>query len=182
MPLILINPPAVEPVTSAEIKASARIDGTEFDTQVAILITAFRQQAEHQQGRRLITQTVELILDEFPAEEEIDLLLPDAQSITSIKYLDTAGTEQTLSGTVYALDVDSTPSRVLLKYGQQWPDTQDIPNAVRVRYTVGYGAASTDVPSNTRLWIIAQSCAALDGKEPAPWLDRLLDAGMMLHA
>jgi len=118
--LVTVTGPAAEPVTSAEIKASARIDGTEFDTQIAILITAFRQQAEHQQGRRLITQTVELILDAFPDEEEIDLLLPDAQSIMSIKYLDTAGTEQTLSGTVYALDVDSTPSRVLLKYGQQW--------------------------------------------------------------
>lgn len=176
--LVTVTGPAAEPVTSAEIKASARIDGTEFDTQIAILITAFRQQAEHQQGRRLITQTVELVLDDFPIEH-IDLILPGAQSITSIKYLDTSGTEQTLSAGVYALDADSTPSRALLKYDQQWPDTQDVPNAVRVRYVVGYGASSASVPQNIRLWIIAQVCYALDNQAPLSWLDRLLDADMV---
>lgn len=176
--LVTVTGPAAEPVTSAEIKASARIDGTEFDTQIAILITAFRQQAEHQQGRRLITQTVELVLDDFPADH-IDLILPGAQSITSIKYLDTSGTEQTLDAGVYALDADSTPNRALLKYGQQWPETQDVPNAVRIRYVVGYGASSASVPQNIRLWIIAQVCAALDNQPPPAWLDRLLDADMV---
>lgn len=182
MPIITITAPAAEPVTTAEVKAAARIDDSNLDSQISILISAFRQQAEHKQERRLITQTVELVLDEFPASNEINLILPDAQSVTSVKYLDTAGAEQTLSTGIYALDVDSTPSRLLLKYDQEWPYTQDVPNSVRIRYVVGYGAASTDVPNNTRQWIIAQVCAALDGKEPFPWLDRLLDAGIVHHA
>lgn len=174
MPLITIAAPATEPVTSAEVKSSARIDGAEFDTQIAIIIPAIRAAAEQELGRRLITQTVEMVLDEFPSEE-IGLILPDAQSITSIKYLDDSGIEQTLAGSVYALDADSTPSRVLLKYGQAWPSTQEVPNAVRVRFVVGYGDAAA-VPSNVKLWIIAQCCAALDNQVPLPWIDRLLDA------
>ena len=34
--IILITPPAVEPVTADEVKASARIDGAEFDGQIAV--------------------------------------------------------------------------------------------------------------------------------------------------
>lgn len=183
MPTIQITPPAVEPVSAADVKSSARIDDTSLDAQIASLIPAFRTAAEHETGRRFVTQTVELVLDEFPASH-IDLTLPDAISITSIKYLDSAGAEQTLAGSVYLLDPDSMPSRALLKSGQSWPATQDVPNAVRVRFTVGYGPAASDVPSNIRLWITAHVCQALDNPSALdaqsvrtlPYLDRLLDS------
>ena len=80
MPLIDVSGPSGEPVTSAEIKASARIDGAEFDSQIAIIIPALRRQAEARIGRRLITQTVELVLDEFPVAD-IDLTLPNMQGV-----------------------------------------------------------------------------------------------------
>lgn len=191
MQTILITPPAAEPVTAADIKAAARIDDTVFDAQITgLLIPAIRQEAEHRLGRRLITQTVELVMDAFDAGEHIDLTLPDAQSISSIKYLDPVGAEQTLSGTVYQLDPDSIPSRALLKPSQDWPATQGVPNAVRVRFTVGYGPAADDVPSNIRLWIIAHVVQALDnpaglntaGLQSLPYVDRLLDAESVLRA
>ena len=97
MPIKDITAPAVEPISLAEVKAAARIDGTEFDSQIAIIIPALRRMAEQQLCRRLITQTVELVLDEFP-DDEIDLQLPNAQAITSVKYLDfETGTETTLA-------------------------------------------------------------------------------------
>ncbi len=183
MPLITITQPATEPVAASDIKAAARIDDTALDAQIAMLIPAFRQEAEHKLRRRLITQTVELVADAFDGDS-IDLTIPDAQAVTSIKYLDDTGAEQTLAGSVYQLDADSTPSRVLLKYGQSWPATQDFPNAVRVRFTAGYGAAASDVPSNIKLWILAHVCQALDNPgaidannvKTLPYLDRLLDA------
>jgi len=83
MSLILITPPAVEPVTVDDIKVAGRIDGTAFDVQITnLLIPAIRQEAEHRLARRLITQTVELLLDGFPSSMDIDLTLPDAQAIT----------------------------------------------------------------------------------------------------
>ena len=183
MPLIDITAPAAEPVTATEVKAAARIDGTEYDAQIAIIIPALRGLAEQRLGRRLITQTVEIVLDAFPAEE-IDLQLPDVQSITSVKYLEaTAGAETTLAATEYSLDADSTPNWLLPAVDTEWPDTFDTTNAVRVRFVVGYGAASTDVPQDIRLWIIAHAAQALNAPDgltlnnlaPLPFVDRLLD-------
>lgn len=183
MPLIEITAPAAEPVTAAEVKAAAKIDGTEFDTQITIAIAALRALAEQKLGRRLITQTCEIVLDAFPAAE-IDLQLPDVQAISSVKYLEaTAGTETTLASDQYSLDGDSTPCWLLPAYDTDWPDTYDTVNAVRVRFTVGYGSSASDVPQEIRLWIIAHAVQALnsasglsfDNLAPLPFVDRLLD-------
>jgi uncharacterized phiE125 gp8 family phage protein len=185
MPLIDITAPAAEPVTSAEVKAAAGIDDSTFDAQIDIIIPAMRRAAEQRLGRRLITQTVELVLDEFPAAE-IDLQLPDVQAITSVKYLEPdAGVETTLAGTEYSLDGDSTPCWLLPSYDAgAWPSTRDTTNAVRIRFTCGYGNAAANVPSDIRLWIIAQCVQAINAPcgfaqtnvAPLPYVDRLLDA------
>lgn len=173
--LKLITAPAGEPVTSDEIKAAARIDDTAFDTQIAILIPAVRQDAENRLERRLITQTVELVLDAFPTDE-LDLRLPNVQSITSVKYTDTSGTEQTLSSLLYVLDSreGAQQSWLLPAYGTAWPSTQDSANAVRVRFVVGYGDAAADVPEQIRWWIIARVAGEL-GRDAGNYVDHLLD-------
>lgn len=190
MPLITINPPEVEPVTVDDIKAAARIDAASFDDQLAdLLIPAMRDEAQHRLGRRLITQTVELVGPAFPAGA-IDLQLPDIQSIVSIKYLDPDRIEQTVPDTDYTLDSDSRPGLALLAPDSEWPATAAVPNAVRVRYTVGYGDTPADVPGNIRLWIIASVIQALDTPnalapatlQPLPYLARLLDAEMFVRA
>jgi uncharacterized phiE125 gp8 family phage protein len=184
MPLITITPPDAEPVSVDDVKISARVDAETFDDQLALLlIPAIRAEAEHRLGRRLITQTVELVLDDFPAGE-IDLRLPSVQTVTSIKYLDTAGAEQTFANTDYSLDTAASPGRVLLDTDASWPATQGVPNAVRVRYVVGYGDDDASVPANIRLWITAHVVQALDNPsglntsalQPMQFLDRLLDA------
>ena len=188
MPLIDITAPAAEPVTSAEVKAAARIDDTAIDAQIAILIPAIRRLAENRLGRRLITQTVELVLDAFPAVE-IDLGFPDVQSITSVKYIDTAEVQQTLDAADYSLDGDSTPCWLVPAYDTDWPETLDAVNAVRVRYVVGYGDSGSAVPQDIRLWIIAhcvQALAAPDGLAanqlaPLPFVDSLLDDHRVLR-
>lgn len=177
MPLILISGPAGEPVTSADVKTSARIDGTEFDSEIALLIPAVRQDAEHRLGRRLITQTVELVLDAFPAAE-IDLRLPDVQSITSVKYLDAAGVEQTLASNAYSLvdqGAEVSPTWLLPANGTSWPSTLDAANAVRVRFVVGFGSTAADVPAAIRQWIIATCVATLNRCDVPEFIDRLLD-------
>ena len=185
MSLIEITAPAAEPVTAADVKAAARIDSdiTAFDAALALILPGLRRQAEARTGRRLITQTVELVLDAFPAAE-IDLQLPDVQAITSVKYLDAVdGTQQTLDANLYMF-VDEAPGWLLPAYGTDWPATYDTTNAVRVRFTVGYGDAASDVPDEIRLWIIAhcvqmlQSPAGLGASNmaPLPFVDGLLAA------
>lgn len=189
MPLIEIAGPAAEPVTTDEVKAAARIDGTEFDTQLAIIIPALRRQAESRTGRVLVTQTLELVLDAFPAGE-IDLLLPNVQSIASVKYKEaTAGAETTLAVAAYSLDNSSTPSWLIPAYGTSWPDTYASANAVRIRFDVGYGNAAT-VPQDIKLWILAHATQILrspDGLigrdlQPLPFVDSLLDYYRVMRA
>jgi uncharacterized phiE125 gp8 family phage protein len=153
MALIIISPPSTEPITVAEAKASPslRVAVATDDTDIGTLITTARMQVEDYTNHALITQTWELVLDGFPSGG-IVLPLPPLQSVTSIKYIDTDGTQQTLSSSLYDLDSDTEPGMVAPAYGESWPSTRDEINAVRVRYVAGFGAAS-DVPEDIKTCI-----------------------------
>lgn len=152
MALIRITAPAVEPLTLAEAKLHCRVDGSDEDALITALIVAAREQAEHETGRALVTQTWELVHDAFP--EAFVLRRAPIQSVTSLKYLDSAdGTEQTLDPADYLLDKDSEPGYVVPAYGKAWPATWPVPNAVRVRYVCGYGLAAA-VPVAIKQWML----------------------------
>lgn len=151
MALKLIIPPAEEPVTLAEAKAQCRVDGTDDDTFITALIQSAREMAEHETGRALITQTWELVLDAFPAA--FVLRHPPIISVESVKFIDSAGVQQTLDPADTLLDNDSEPGYLVPAYGKTWPDSYPVPNAVRVRYTAGYGDAA-DVPQSIKQWML----------------------------
>ena len=138
----VVTPVSVEPVLLAEARLQLRMtadDTTADDALITALITAAREFAEHYTGRALAPQTLEMALDKFPAGD-IDLDMPPVATITSIKYTDTAGVEQTVSAANYALSLYGESRRVTLAYGATWPDTRDIANAVRILYVTGYTA------------------------------------------
>ena len=154
MALKEITPPAEEPITASEAKASPslRVAVATDDTDIAALIKTARLMAETRTMHALVTQTWELVLDGFPTGG-IVVPMPPLQSVTSIKYIDTDGDEQTLGATLYAVDGDSIPGLIVPAYGETWPtDVRDQVNAVRVRFVAGFGAAS-DVPEDIKSWI-----------------------------
>lgn len=65
MHLVIVTPPAAEPVSVAE--AHARIDASDEDTLIGSLITAARELVETETARRLITQTLDGVLDKVAA-------------------------------------------------------------------------------------------------------------------
>jgi uncharacterized phiE125 gp8 family phage protein len=91
--------------------------------------------AEHFTGRPIGEQTRELALDEFP--EDAFVLGAAVTSITSVKYIDTAGVEQTLAPAAYALDHYSLECSLLPAVDTDWPDTLETANAVKVRFVAG---------------------------------------------
>lgn len=162
MPLVLITAPADEPVSLAEARLHLRLDasGTPAthpdDDLVTALIAAARQNldgADGVLGRALITQTWELRMPAFPCRawpstrvaDAIRLPLPPLQSVTSIKYDDPAGVEQTLDSSLYVVGTGE-PAEIVPAYGQTWPATRGMPESVRVRFVAGYGDAGSDVP------------------------------------
>lgn len=136
----VVTPVAAEPVTTAEAKLHCRVDTTADDTLFDALVVAAREFAEHYTGRAFAAQTLELALDTFPDcnADWIDLDMPPVASVSSVKYTDTAGVEQTMDSGDYSLSVYGESRRISLAYNVSWPLTQDIPNAVRIRYVTGY--------------------------------------------
>lgn len=142
----VITAVATEPVSLAEARLQCKVDSddTSYDALLTALCTAAREYAEHHTGRALASQVLELALDAFPTcyEDSIVLPRPPVASITSIKYYDTAGVLQTMSSSLYALSTYGIEHKVSLTYGNTWPSTQAIPDAVQVRFVCGYAAAS----------------------------------------
>lgn len=185
MTLKLITGPATEPVTLAEAKAQMRVDASDEDDLISALITVAREEAEHRTERALITQTWERVIDAFP-EVEIVLGKAPVQSITSITYTNTDGVETVIDGADYVLDNIQLPNFVAPADGVSWPATMDTMNAVKVRFSAGYGAAS-DVPMAIRQWMLLRIGTLYKFREsviagmpvaemPGRFWDRLLDA------
>jgi uncharacterized phiE125 gp8 family phage protein len=139
MPLKVIVPPTLEPITLAEAKAQCRVDGAEEDALISGYITAAREYCAGFDWRAYLTQTLELWLEAWPHDDEIELPKPPLQSVTSIEYYLTDDTKVTLPATVYGVDAISTPGTVRLKYCQQWPSAvlRDY-NAICITYVAGY--------------------------------------------
>jgi len=147
--------PAVEPVTVAEVMRHCRIDSLTSDeqTDVETMIQAARERVEEVLWRALITQTRKQTLDEWPAGDQIDLDYPPLQSVTSITYVDTGGTEQTLSTDAYDVTTTDLYGRITLAHGYTWPTARDDADTIQITYVAGYGDAASDVPAMIRLAI-----------------------------
>lgn len=148
--IAISSEPAIEPVSVDDAKRNCDEDDNARDADFAMWITEARKRVEDEARRALITRTYVLKLDRFPPDDYIELPYPPAIAISSIQYIDTAGSTQTWSSGDYSLDVSRTPSVVLLGYSASYPSTRDDRNAVTVTYTAGYGTAETDVPEAAR--------------------------------
>lgn len=134
--LELVTGPAAEPITLAQAKAQLRVEVTDDDVLIEGLIAAVRQGVE-ERGYALITQTWDLHLDRFPSI--IRIPRAPVQSISSITYVDTDGETQELAAALYTADLTCTPARIVPAYGESWPSTRRVPQAVTVRFVAGYG-------------------------------------------
>ena len=158
--------PATEPVTLAELKEHLRIDGTDQDSELTILLQAARENVEHQQKRQLITATWALTMDAFPAGPII-LPVPPLISVTSISYEDLAGDTQTWGASNYQVEITNERGSVTVEPNVTYPDTESgRRNAVTVTFTAGYGTSNSDVPETTRLAIMMLAAHWYENREP----------------
>jgi len=158
--LSLVTGPVNEPVTLDEVKAHCRVSSDDDDGLLDGYRVAAREFVESFTGRALLPQTWDLKLDAFPCDA-LELPMPPVTSVTSITYVDTAGATQTWSSANYRTDLPSGPTsasaRITPVYGVSWPSTQDVTNAVTVRFVAGY-ASDASVP-----WAIKSALLLLVG-------------------
>ncbi|MEP6587502.1 MAG: phage head-tail connector protein [Polaromonas sp.] len=155
----IITPAATEPISINEAKLHLREDTADAgnDALISAYITSAREYAEHYTGRALMPQTLEMALHCFPGTlEPICLDMPPVTSLTSIKYTDLNGVEQTIAPSAYALSLYGNSEKVAPTYGNYWPFTQIIPNAVRIRYVTGYITTTLSVKAAILLHVQLQ--------------------------
>ena len=120
------------------------------DALLTIHIAAATQWAENYMRRSLITQTLTMRMDGFPSAGAIELPRLKLQSVTSVKYIDEDGVQQTWSDALYTVDIYSSPGRIQPIDGEAYPATEARLNAVEIEYVAGYGDAATDIDQSIK--------------------------------
>ncbi|QUS40580.1 phage gp6-like head-tail connector protein [Tardiphaga alba] len=150
MPIVVVTPPTVFPVSRADAKK--HLHAEEFaddDVYIDGLIAAATGHMDGPAGslgRAIMPQVLEWRGDSF-GFCDIRLAFPPVVNIVSVKYDDEDGAEQIVPGTDYRLVGQPGMPRVALTYGASWPQVMSQSEAVRVRYNAGYpDAASVPAP------------------------------------
>lgn len=139
----LITAPATEPLTLAEAKLHLRVTNTLENDLITALIVAARQWVENYSWRPLITQTIqanydysdlanmygtEFLINKFPVS-----------AISSVIYVNSAGTDVAIDAADYQTDIISPIARVKLA---SKPPAKDVLNALKIRFVAGYANAA----------------------------------------
>jgi len=120
-----------EPVTTAQAKTHARIDISDEDTYVDLLVTAARVHCENFCRREFIGRTYKWFYTDWPNDNAFNLPRYPVNAVSSIQYYDVDGAQQTLASSVYDVGLYSIPNQIWLKPDQDWPSLDD-----DVRYPV----------------------------------------------
>lgn len=178
----LVTPPAAEPVTLAEAKAWAKIDTTEDDPLLVVLITTATEAAQEYMRRSIITQTHMLTLDSLPNPLEsylgegvydlpssvlsgslptsIELPLPPLVSVESVTTYNTSGTSSVFDAANYY----TSGQRLNLNQDAAWPSDLRARRSCEITYVAGYGDTSSSVPSPIKTAILMHIQSMYDAR------------------
>lgn len=165
--LTLVSAPAVEPLVIGDVREALRLGEHDEVPLLERYITSARQQVEHDTQRKLVTQTWDVSIDEWPCGTD-PLALPIApiQSVTSITAYAEDGTSSVWSTDNYAVDAASTPPRIYLKSGMSWPSDRRSHVAGVIRVVAGYGSSGASVPMGLRTAIEYLVAHRFENREP----------------
>lgn len=152
MTALLIDPPAIEPVTLAEAKAHLRLTGSDDDDYVAAMITAARLHVESATRRLLIDQTWRFYRDDWPPGGRLDLPIAPVTAVTAVTVYDDAGEPTVLAPGSWLLDAAAVPARLVFTAPRPEPGRPI--NGIEIDVVAGYGASGLAVPQPLRLAIM----------------------------
>jgi uncharacterized phiE125 gp8 family phage protein len=179
----LLTPPAAEPVSLADAKLAARVDGTALDALIPALITAAREQAEQIAAQRFVTQTWRHELTDWPAADQ-PLPQHGATAVAISYWSGTAWTVLPAEAFEFAAAPFGGGTLLAPALGTAWPVLGERAVSARVRVDITSGGPADQVPQCVRLFILATVAHWIDnpGAQPAngraeisPLYERLLD-------
>jgi len=148
-----VDTAATTPVfTTDQAKEFLKVDVSADDVLIDNLVAAATESCQIYTNQYFIDTVVTQYSDTW--DGFYTLYKSPVDSITSVKYYDSDDSLQTLSSSNYILDNSYQPARIGISVTGTLPNLSSRINAVEVKYTVGYGTASTDVPEGIRTAII----------------------------
>lgn len=147
----------------SEVKGQLRLDSEEERAWIeSVVVPGVTTLAETITNRQLVTRTWAAWFSSFDAacraalahpkypSETILVPKPPLQSVTWIKYYDTANTLQTWAASDYVVTTPAGekagPGMIRPAPSVTWPGTYARPDAVEVKFVAGYGDLSAAVP------------------------------------
>lgn len=174
---------AMEPVTVAEAKLAARVDGTELDAVIAGYISTARQMAEHETGREYVAKTKRYTFTDWPAAGHV--MHVHQPTAVAVQHWDGAGWVTLTSGSGFAWGEVDQGVGIAPPLGQAWPALGAIAIGPRVRVDVTAGSATpttttpecikTFIKAAVAFWVDNPTEGASGSLSEAPRLGRLLD-------
>ena len=158
--------PPVEPVSIEQARRQCNLlaDETDFDDQLALLITAARRHVEKVCGLYFGTRAVVMASDTF--SDFSRLPVAPVTAITSVAYIDPDGASQEVPAESYELvshDEDGIEPAIVPVYGANWPVIRP-GSQVTLTFAAGFVATPEPVHHAMLLWIDD----AYTSREPAP--------------
>lgn len=155
MNLSLVTAPTDYVVSIADAKLHCHVDDptNEYDSQFRFFIEAARESCEQFTGRQLMQATWRLNVDKWPCDGIIYVPKSPLVSVTSVKYIDINGVQQTVSSADYDVDIRSEPGRIQPGFGKSWPTARIHQNSIEIIFVAGY-ANQVSIPAPLRLGML----------------------------
>lgn len=171
MRAVLITPPTTDVVTTAEVRtmlglASSEPSDAMLEAMIGAVVGTLDAASDGWLGRALAQQTWELRLAGFPPCP-ITLPFPPLVSLTSVKYDDASGVEQTAVADVDFRLFSGVPGKARIEpvYGGSWPAARCDDEAVRIRFVAGYADGAVPQPIKAAIALGVRSLMSTGAKD-----------------
>jgi len=145
---VMIEGPATEPVSLADMKTYLRVVDEADDDLIASLIEASRTAVETATGRLLIRQTWRIVLDAWPECRILRVPLAPFAWLAAARVADATGTMVDVPPGSFVVDSLSEPGRIAA--GPKVPVPGIATAGIELDVVVGYGIAPEAVPMPLR--------------------------------
>ena len=140
---VLITPRTDLPLTLDGVKDYLQETEDDNDSLINLLIASATDWIERKTGRILMSATYEEQLTVWPACNLVRFRWNPVQSVTSVKYVDEAGDDQTVTSTNYATWIRNDGMVISFNDDYTIPITGTNPVSWKIRYVAGYNPQSS---------------------------------------
>ena len=182
--LSVVTPPADTPLSLDEVKTALRVDGTDEDSLISLMLEGAAATIEKWTGVTLISTTYNAVFQAFPSGTSFfQLPRTPVTAVGSVTYNNSAGTPTVLSSSDYTVALGDAMRRARIVPGflDWWPQTYGHIDDVTIRFTAGYADAAS-VPADLRnlVWMLVDYVYRRPGSRDEGSLTRNFEAALDL--